>query len=75
MKATLEFDLPEEKYDHKYALAGLDALLCISDLINEIRAKLKYDGGEFKDCDDKTLEIVRDYIVRLKIDRELPELN
>jgi hypothetical protein len=74
MKAILEFSLPEDQHDHKYALAGTDALICISDLLNEIRAKLKHDGGEFKDCDEETLEKVRDYVVQLKIDRELPEL-
>ena len=74
MKAILEFDLPEDQHDHKYALASCDALICISDILNEIRSKLKYDSGLFKDCDDKTLEIVRDYIVDLKHHRELPEL-
>jgi len=49
MKATLEFNLPEDQHDHAYALAGLDALLVISDLENEIRSKLRYDGGEFKE--------------------------
>lgn len=74
MKAILEFDLPEDQHDHKYALAGCDALICISDILNEIRSKLKYDSGLFKDCDDKTLEMVRDYIIDLKHHRELPEL-
>ena len=74
MKAILEFNLPEDQHDHKYALAGTDALLVISDLLNEIRSKLKYDSGQFKDCDEKTLEIVREYVVELKRDRELPEL-
>jgi hypothetical protein len=74
MKATLTFNLPEEQHDHAYALAGTDALLVISDILNEIRTKLKYDSGEFKDCDEKTLEIVRDFIVELKQDRNLPEL-
>ena len=49
MKATLEFNLPEEQDDHAYALAGLDALLVIDDLLNEIRNKLKYDSGEFRE--------------------------
>lgn len=49
MKATLTFDLPEEEAEHKYALAGLDALLLISDLENEIRSKLNHDCGEFKE--------------------------
>jgi hypothetical protein len=75
MKATLTFDLPEEKSDHAYAIAGVDALLVISDILSECRAKLKYDSGEFKDCDDATIEKVRDYIVELKQYRNLPELE
>jgi hypothetical protein len=49
MRAILEFSLPEEQDDHAYALSGLDALLVISDLENEIRSKLRYDSGEFKE--------------------------
>ena len=49
MKAILEFSLPEEQDDHKYALSGVDALIVISDLENEIRSKLRYDSGEFKE--------------------------
>ena len=49
MKAILEFSLPEEQDDHKYALAGVDALLVISDLENEIRSKLRHNSGEFRE--------------------------
>ncbi len=49
MKAILEFSLPEDQDDHAYALAGLDALLVINELENEIRSKLRYDSGEFKE--------------------------
>ena len=48
MKAKLIFNLPEEQDDHRYALAGVYALLLISDLENEIRSKLRHDCGEFK---------------------------
>lgn len=51
MKATIEFNLPEDQDEHAYALAGLDALIVIDDLLNEIRNKLKYGGGEFKEWD------------------------
>jgi hypothetical protein len=51
MKAILEFNLPEDQDDHKYALSGIDALLVINDLENEIRSKLRYDSGEFKEFD------------------------
>ena len=32
-------------------MSGLDALLVISDLENEIRSKLRYNSGEFKEFD------------------------
>lgn len=51
MKATIEFNLPEEQDEHAYALAGVDALIVIDELLNEIRNKLKYGGGEFKEWD------------------------
>jgi hypothetical protein len=51
MQAQLIFNLPEEQDDHAYALSGLDALLVINDLENEIRSKLRYDSGEFKEFD------------------------
>jgi len=47
MKAILEFDLPEDSNDHEYAVKGIEMRILISDLENEIRQKLKYDGGEF----------------------------
>jgi hypothetical protein len=84
MKATLEFQLPEEKDDHAYALAGVDALLTIDDLLNEIRNKLHYESGPFKSWKDwegkeqqghdATLEKVREVLLELKQDRRLPEL-
>lgn len=74
-KATLTYNLPEEENEHKYALAGVDALLVISDLMSEIRSKLKHDCGYFKDCDEDTLEKVREFIIELKQDRNLPELS
>lgn len=49
MKATLTFKLPEEEPEHRYALAGVDALILISDLEAEIRSKLRHDCGEFRE--------------------------
>jgi hypothetical protein len=74
MKAILEFDLPDDKHDHAYAVAGLDALILIDDVLNEIRNKLKYEGGAFKECDDATLEKVREFILGLKQASNIPEL-
>jgi hypothetical protein len=84
MKATLEFNLPEEQYEHEYAVHGVDALLLISDLEGELRAMVNDDCGEFKkwqnedgeECkgDYETLHRVWDFIIREKDRRRLPEL-
>jgi len=79
MEAILKFNLPDDKHDHKYALAGLDALLTINSIEQEIRSYLKYNArdGYFKDfdVDVKTLERVWDLIITLKKERQLPELH
>ena len=84
MKATLEFNLPEEQNEHLYALKGTDALLVIDDLLNEIRSLLHHDCGLLSKWRDEdgilvkpdytTVEIVRDVLLELRQGRELPEL-
>ena len=84
MKATLEFNLPEEQNEHLYALKGVDALLVIDDLLNEIRSLLNHDCGSLATWRDEdgilvkpdytTVEIVRDVLIELKQERQLPEL-
>lgn len=62
MKAILEFDLPEEGAEHSYAISGVDALILISDLENEIRSKLNHDCGFFKSfTTEKYSERSREY--------------
>ena len=84
MKATLEFDLPEDRTEHICAVKGMDAILILDDLLNEIRAFLKHGCGEFKEWRDEegethtacdaTLEKVRSYIWELRKDNEIPDL-
>jgi hypothetical protein len=84
MKATLEYTLPEEADDHRYALSGVDALLAIDDIANEIRNFLNHGCGELKEyrdddgiphrCCYDTLEAVADFIYKIKQERNLPEL-
>lgn len=57
MKAILEFNLPEENFQHKAALQGPDLRLVISTLDNTLRGYLKY-GHEFKNADD-VIETIR----------------
>jgi hypothetical protein len=85
MKATLEFNLPEDQHDHAYALAGLDALLAIDDIMTEIRSAVRYESGELKTyvdddsgetrpCDPDTLWAVMQFICKVKEERKLPDL-
>ena len=84
MKATLEFDLPEDRTEHICAVKGMDTILILDDLLNEIRSFLKYGGGEFKEWRDEegethtacdaTLEKVCSYIWELRKDNEIPDL-
>lgn len=84
-KATLEFNLPEQEHDFKYACAGLDALLTLNDINLELRSAVRYHSGEFthyindetgerKECCVETLYHVRKVINEMIHDRKLPEL-
>jgi len=84
MKATLEFTLPEERTEHICAVKGMDTILILDDLLNEIRAFLKHGSGEFSEWRDEqgqthtacdaTLEKVRSYIWELRKDNEIPDV-
>jgi molybdopterin/thiamine biosynthesis adenylyltransferase len=74
MKATLEFNLPEEEQEHRCALAGVDALLVIDDVVEELANGMNNQYGVFKECDIETLERVIEYIVAAKEERKLPNL-
>lgn len=43
MKATLEFNLPEENYDHLCAVHGHTAILVLFKILNAMREELKYN--------------------------------
>ena len=84
MKATLEFTLPEERCEHICAVKGMDVILILDDLLNEIRSYLKHGCGEFREWRDEegqthtacdaTLEKVRSFIWELRKDNEIPDL-
>jgi hypothetical protein len=75
MKGILEYDLPEDSAEMRYAQAGLDALLVLNDLDQECRSRLKHGAGAFADLDDKTIEAVRAWVRGESVRRNLPELE
>lgn len=51
MKATLTFDLPEEKQEHNAAVHGMDWALVCWELDQDLHKLLKY-GNNFKSADE-----------------------
>jgi hypothetical protein len=62
MQAILRFDLsdPDDAREHRYALAGRDALIALESIEQAIRGRLKY--AEIGDEAQKELEAVRELI-------------
>ena len=75
MRCVLEFDLPEDSADLRYAQAGLDALLVLNDLDQECRSLLKHRAGAFADLDENSIERVREWVAGQSARRNLPELE
>ena len=58
--AILKYDLsdPDDEREHRYAIAGRDALCALEGIQQAIRAKLKY--GEISDETRRALEEIRE---------------
>jgi len=74
MKMTLEFD-ETERYEHEVACKGLDILILLDDIDQELRSALKHESGEFANLDADTMEAVRAWIWKERSDRNIPELT
>ena len=53
MKAILEFDLPDDHYEHKAAIEGIKYMCVLTELDEWFRSKLKYDST----LDEKQYEV------------------
>jgi len=74
MKLILEFD-ETERYEHEVACKGLDILILLDDIDQEIRSALKHECGEFAKLDVETMEAVRAWIWDQRTTRNIPELT
>jgi len=57
MKAVLEFSLPEDEPEHRYALAGRDALIALERIDEWARGKIKH--GEISAASETLLRELR----------------
>lgn len=69
MKATLEFNLPEETYQHLVAVHALDWKHVVVEMDQYLRDQLKY--GESNEHGDKALQGARDYLDALCRDNNI----
>ncbi len=69
MKATLEFNLPDEEAEHRRALEGTDWSLVVFEVLSHIREKLKY--GEPPALVVPIYEEIRQLIIDEASDRNL----
>jgi hypothetical protein len=67
MKAILEFSLPDDEQEHRYALAGRDALIALEQIDEWARGKIKH--GE---PSEEAEELLRE--LRAMVPHELVEL-
>ena len=60
MKATLEFNLPEEQAEHYCAIKGADMLNVLWELKAELRSMLKY--GELTEQQYEIVDKIQDFL-------------
>jgi hypothetical protein len=69
MKATLEFNLPEDQAEHYCAIKGADMLNVLWELKTELRSMLKY--GELPDKQYEIVEKIQDYLIHSLNDNDI----
>jgi hypothetical protein len=69
MKATLEFNLPEDQAEHYCAIKGADMLNVLWELKAELRAMLKY--GELPDQQYEIVEKIQDFLMSSLDDNDI----
>lgn len=69
MKATLEFNLPEEQAEHYCAIKGADMLNALFDMRLKLRGMLKYD--ELTDQQYEIVQRIQSYLIDSLDDNEI----
>jgi hypothetical protein len=69
MKATLEFNLPDDQAEHYCAIKGADMLNVLWELKSELRSMLKY--GDLPEQQYKIVEKIQDYLIHSLNDNDV----
>jgi len=71
MKATLEFNLPEDKQDFDFATQGSDWWNVCWDMDQWLRGQMKYQSGDMSDDTYRALEECREKLREIIDDNNL----
>ena len=71
MKATLEFNLPEDKQDFDFATQGSDWWNVCWDMDQWLRGQMKYPSGDMSDDTYRALEECREKLREIIDDNNL----
>jgi len=71
MKATLEFNLPEDREEHNYALNGILYSIVLDEIDNFLRTKLKYHYESLSEDTQAAYQEIRDLLHQEKAERNL----
>ena len=71
MKATLEFNLPEDREEHSYALNGILYSIVLDEIDNFLRTKLKYQYESLSEDTQAAYQEIRDLLHQEKAERNL----
>ena len=69
MKATIEFNLPEDQAEHYCAIKGADMLNVLWELKAELRSMLKY--GDLPEQQYEIVEKIQDFLISSLNDNEI----
>lgn len=70
MKAILEFELPDDQFEHLAAVKAMDMYCLVSDTLEHIRQMIKHDQTISSEQAD-TLDKLRNYIIDEMKSRDL----
>jgi hypothetical protein len=70
MKATLEFELPQDASEHQTALDGWKWRMILNDILENLRQDLKYNNNLNSET-AKTLESLRGFIFQRMTEENL----
>lgn len=71
MKHTLEFDMPNDKEDLKWAQNGLYYVLALEDITQYLRNELKYSADQYGEKEIALLQKVKDKVWEILNEREV----